>query len=286
MKIIECPRDAMQGMHQYIPVNKKAAYINSLLNVGFDTIDFGSFVSPKAIPQLKDTAEVLEKLDVTNTKTKLLAIVGNIKGGEIASQFEQITYLGYPHSVSNSFLKININSSIEKSRITIDKLLNSCLKCNQELVVYLSMAFGNHYGDEWNYEIIYHSVEKMRQMGIKIISLSDTVGVSTPEKIENIFKNIIPEFSDLEIGFHLHTTSDTWKAKIEKAWVNGCRRFDSVINGLGGCPMAKHELVGNLNTSDLLWFLNKNNIKHSINEQAFIKASKLSNETFNFNELI
>lgn len=282
MKIIECPRDAMQGVMKFIPTDKKAEYINSLLKVGFDTIDFGSFVSPRAIPQLKDTAEVLKKLDLSETNSKLLVIIGNERGGAIASQYDEITYIGYPHSISESFLKFNINSTIEKSRITLDKLLNECTKCSKELVVYLSMAFGNPYGDEWNENLILKSIERMKGMGVKIISLSDTVGMATAKDVERLVSLVIPEFSDLEIGLHLHTTANTWKEKVSLAWKNGCKRFDAVIEGYGGCPMTKHELVGNLNTTNLLLYLTENNIEHNLNIELFNKAREVTN-IFAFN---
>ena len=212
----------------------------------------------------------------------MLAIIGNEKGGLIASQYQKISYIGYPHSISELFLKFNINSSIEKSRKTLENLLNACTKCQQKLIVYFSMAFGNPYGDAWNIDLILSSLERMKGMGIQTISLSDTIGMATPESTEKIFSIVMKEFPDMEIGFHLHTTPRTWKEKVAKAYENGCRRFDSVINGLGGCPMAKHELVGNLDTSNLLLYLNENNIEHNINLEKYLEAQEMASSVFKF----
>ena len=218
MKIIECPRDAMQGIKTFIPTEKKIAYINELLKTGFDTIDFGSFVSPKAIPQMKDTAEVLKGLDLSNTKSKLLAIIANKKGAENAVQFDEITYLGYPFSVSETFQKRNTNATIEESLGRMDEILNLAFKHSKQLVVYLSMAFGNPYGDKWNPEIVMQWSEKLANMGIKILALSDTIGVAKPEIIAELFNTLIPEMPEVEFGAHFHTTPDTWKEKIESAY--------------------------------------------------------------------
>ncbi|MCD4747250.1 MAG: hypothetical protein K8R58_13210 [Bacteroidales bacterium] len=269
IKIIESPRDAMQGLMPFIPTEAKADYINALLKVGFDTIDFGSFVSPKAIPQLRDTVEVLKKLDLSNTKSKLLAIVANKRGGEDAAKFSEITYLGYPFSISPTFLKRNINSTIEKSGATVQELLNICDKNNKELVVYISMGFGNPYGDEWNVDIVTKWVDALYNMGVRIIPLSDTIGISIKKTIGNLFSALVPAYPDIEFGFHLHTTIRHWYRKINAAYTNGCRRFDTVINGLGGCPMAENKLVGNLRTSNLLEYLEINSVPVDIDEKAF-----------------
>jgi len=280
IKIIESPRDAMQGLTRFIPTNDKARYINALLRVGFDTIDFGSFVSPKAIPQLKDTAEVLSKLDLSNTDTKLLVIIGNQRGAETAVQFDEIQYLGYPFSISPTFLKRNINSNIEKSVNTVSDLLNICSKNKKELVVYISMAFGNPYGDQWNPDIVADWVFRLNKMGVKIMPLSDTVGISTKKNIALLFSSLVPEFPNVEFGFHLHTTIRHWYRKVNAAFINGCTRFDTVINGLGGCPMAENRLVGNLRTSNLLEYFEINYVPIELNEEAFEEAYALALEVF------
>ncbi len=270
----------MQGLTRFIPTNDKARYINALLKVGFDTIDFGSFVSPKAIPQLKDTAEVLSKLDLSNTQTKLLVIIGNQRGAETAAQYDEIQYLGYPFSISPTFLKRNINSTIEKSVNTVSDLLNICNKNNKELVVYISMAFGNPYGDQWNPDIVADWVYRLNKMGVKIMPLSDTVGISTKKNIALLFSSLIPEFPNVELGFHLHTTIRHWYRKVNAAFINGCTRFDTVINGLGGCPMAENRLVGNLRTSNLLEYFEINYVPIELNEEAFEEAYALALEVF------
>lgn len=280
IKIIESPRDAMQGLTQFIPTKNKIRYINALLKVGFDTIDFGSFVSPKAIPQLKDTSEVLQNLDLSNTQTKLLAIVGNKRGGETAALYDQIQYIGYPFSISPTFLKRNINSNIEKSAQTVQELLNICDKSNKELVIYMSMAFGNPYGDEWNTDVVASWVDKLYHMGVRIIPLSDTVGISTKKNIALLFSTLVPEFTDIEFGFHLHTTIRHWYRKVNAAFINGCKRFDTVINGLGGCPMAENRLVGNLRTSNLLEYFEINYVPIDINEEEFENAYGLALDIF------
>jgi len=280
IKIIESPRDAMQGLTRFIPTNDKARYINALLRVGFDTIDFGSFVSPKAIPQLKDTAEVLSKLDLSNSDTKLLVIIGNQRGAETAVQYDEIQYLGYPFSISPTFLKRNINSTIEKSVNTVSELLNICNKNNKELVVYISMAFGNPYGDQWSPDIVADWVYRLHKMGVKIMPLSDTVGISTKKNIALLFSTLVPEFPEVEFGFHLHTTIRHWYRKINAAFINGCQRFDTVINGLGGCPMAENRLVGNLRTSNLLEYFEINYVPIELNEEAFEEAYGLALEVF------
>lgn len=269
VKIIECPRDAMQGLHDFIPTEIKAVYLNQLLKVGFDTIDFGSFVSPKAIPQLRDTAEVLNLLDLSTTKSKLLAIIANTRGAEDAVNFEEINYLGFPFSISETFQQRNTNSSIEQSLKTIENVQNLCINHNKELVVYISMAFGNPYGDLWNCDIVITWTKKLADLGVKIIALSDTIGISNPENIGYLFQNIIPEFKQVEIGAHLHTTPTTWYEKVDTAFQNGCRRFDGAIKGFGGCPMATDKLTGNMPTENLISYLNEKNINTSINQEEF-----------------
>jgi hydroxymethylglutaryl-CoA lyase len=277
VKIIECPRDAMQGLHDFIETDIKANYINQLLKVGFDTIDFGSFVSPKAIPQMRDTADVLNLLDLSKTTSKLLAIVANQRGATDACQFEEIDYLGFPFSISETFQQRNTNSSIEESLTRVADIQNLCMKHNKEMVVYISMAFGNPYGDAWNSDIVIEWTNKLAEMGIKTIALSDTIGVSNAENISYLFKNIIPEFSNVEIGAHLHTTPTTWQEKVEAAYLNGCRRFDGAIKGFGGCPMAKDDLTGNMPTENMLNYFNQNHIQTGIINSEFsaslIKAS-------------
>jgi hydroxymethylglutaryl-CoA lyase len=279
-KIIETPRDAMQGITDFIPTEKKIAYINALLDVGFDTLDFGSFVSPRAIPQLRDTEEVLESLDLSKTNTKLLAIVPNLRGALRAENFEQIRYLGYPFSISNTFLQININSDIGNAFAETEKILNLCEKSGKELVLYISMAFGNPYGDLWSPEIVYEWTRKLHQIGIKIIALSDTTGVGNKKTIGESFKAVVNEFSDIEFGAHLHTTSENCKENIAAAFDNGCRRFDTAINGLGGCPMSKEKMIGNLKTRNLLGFLKEHNIDAGLDMRAFQNA--LAVEAFTF----
>jgi hydroxymethylglutaryl-CoA lyase len=247
MKLIECPRDAMQGIAPFIPTEVKVRYLNELLKVGFDTIDIGSFVSPKAIPQLADTAEVLALIDTKSTKSKLLVIVANERGAEEAVKQERVTYLGYPFSISETFQQRNTNTSIEGSWARIARIAEITRTAGKELVVYISMAFGNPYGDPWNPEIARHWVERLvKELGVRIIALSDTVGVAQPADISSMFTALIPALPTVEFGAHLHCTPDNWKLKTDAAWNAGCRRFDGAIKGYGGCPMAEDELVGNL----------------------------------------
>jgi hydroxymethylglutaryl-CoA lyase len=252
IKIIECPRDAMQGIKNFIPTAEKVAYIQSLLRVGFDTIDFGSFVSPKAIPQMVDTAEVLSQLDLSQTTSKLLAIIANTKGAEIASQHKEIQYLGYPFSISENFQMRNTHKTIAESLITLEEILAIAKNTNKEVVAYLSMGFGNPYGDPWNLEIVGDWTERLSNMGVKILSLSDTVGSSTPDNIGYLFSNLIPKYPEIEFGAHLHTTPEKWFEKVNAAYKAGCLRFDGAIQGFGGCPMAKDDLTGNMPTEKLL----------------------------------
>jgi hydroxymethylglutaryl-CoA lyase len=280
MKLIECPRDAMQGLHEFIPTEKKAAYINALLQVGFDTIDFGSFVSAKAIPQLKDTVEVLNHLDLSNTKSKLLAIIANVRGAEEASAFDQISFLGFPFSVSEEFQKRNTNSTIEESLSRVEEIQNICKKKNKQLVIYISMGFGNPYGEEWNSDVVIKWVKKLAGMDIKTIALADTVGVSNVENITHLFTHLIPSFPEVEFGAHLHSNPLTWQEKINAAYESGCRRFDSAVKGIGGCPMAKDELVGNIATENILTFMQNKGQDLSLNMQAFNQVLHLASETF------
>ena len=279
IKIIECPRDAMQGIKTFIPTARKVTYIQSLLRVGFDTIDFGSFVSPKAIPQMQDTAEVLAQLDLSQTQSKLLAIIANTQGAIAASQHHPIQYLGFPFSISENFQMRNTHKTIAESLITLQEILEIADKSNKEVITYLSMGFGNPYGDPWSMEIVGEWTEKLSNMGVKILSLSDTVGSSTPEVIQYLFTHLIPKYPKIEFGAHLHTTPDKWFEKIDAAYNSGCRRFDGAIQGFGGCPMAKDVLTGNMPTEKLVSYFNSKkentNISAMSFESAYNEASKL-----------
>ena len=252
IKIIECPRDAMQGIKPFIPTERKVDYIQALLRVGFDTIDFGSFVSPKAIPQMQDTAEVLAQLDLSQTKSKLLAIIANTQGALAASQFKEISYLGFPFSISENFQMRNTHKTIAESLVTLQEILDIANATNKEVVTYISMGFGNPYGDPWNVDIVGEWTERLAKMGVKILSLSDTIGSSTPQVISYLFSNLIPKYPNIEFGAHLHTTPDKWHEKIDAAYKAGCRRYDGAIQGFGGCPMAKDDLTGNMPTEKML----------------------------------
>jgi len=279
VKIIECPRDAMQGIKDWIPTASKIQYLQALLRCGFDTLDFGSFVSPKAIPQMKDTAEVLQGLDLSTTSSKLLAIVANVRGANDALQFPQIDYLGYPFSISENFQMRNTHKTIAQSMDTLQQILELASEKNKEVVTYLSMGFGNPYGDPWNVDIVGQWAEKLSKMGVRILSLSDTVGTSTPEVIDYLFSNLIPKYPHIEFGAHLHTTPTTWHEKVDAAFKAGCLRFDGAIQGFGGCPMAKDELTGNMPTERLLSYCNTvkadTNIKPMAFESAYNEASKI-----------
>lgn len=278
IKIIECPRDAMQGIKDFIPTDSKVRYIQSLLSVGFDTIDFGSFVSPKAIPQMADTAEVLSKLDLSNTKSKLLAIIANTRGAEDASVHDAIDYLGFPFSISENFQMRNTHKTIEQSVVTLTEILNIADKSNKEVVVYISMGFGNPYGDPWNLDIVGEWTERLSKMGIKILSLSDTIGSSNADNINYLFSHLIPKYSKIEFGAHLHTTPNTWHEKVDAAYKAGCRRFDGAIQGFGGCPMAKDELTGNMPTEKLLKYfksMEKVDLDFQKFDYAFNEAAKI-----------
>ncbi len=280
VKLVECPRDAMQGIRRYIPASLKADYINALLAVGFDTIDFGSFVSPKAIPQMQDTASVLKKLDLSETKSRLLAIVANERGAREALAFPEISFIGFPFSVSETFQKRNTNSTITESLCTVDKIQEMCLSGNRNLVIYISMGFGNPYGDLWNTDIVAGWVEKIAAMGIKTISLSDTVGVADIGSIRSLFSSLIPACPSVEFGAHLHTTPASWKEKIETAYASGCRRFDSAIKGFGGCPMAKDELVGNMPTERLVEFFSERGVLPGMDLSELAAAGRIAEVVF------
>lgn len=279
MKLIECPRDAMQGIKPFISTTKKARYIQSLLACGFDTIDFGSFVSPKAIPQMKDTAEVLKLLDLSETNSKLLAIVANLRGANNACQFEEINYLGYPFSISENFQMRNTHKTIEESFDVLKSIINKAEKHDKKVVAYLSMGFGNPYGDPWSPSIVAEWTEKLSDIGVEILSLSDTVGASTRNVISDLFSNLIPQYPHIEFGAHLHTTPQAWHEKVDAAYKAGCTRFDGAIQGFGGCPMAKDELTGNMPTEKLLSYFNTYKTKHGVKmtrfETAYNKALEL-----------
>jgi hydroxymethylglutaryl-CoA lyase len=282
IKIIECPRDAMQGIKSFIPTARKVAYIQSLLRVGFDTIDFGSFVSAKAIPQMQDTAEVLAQLDLSQTNSKLLAIIANTQGAIAASEHKEIQYLGFPFSISENFQMRNTHKTIEESLVTLNEILEIADKTNKEVVAYLSMGFGNPYGDPWNVDIVGNWTENLATRGVKILSLSDTIGSSTPEVIQYLFSNLIPKYPKIEFGAHLHTTPEKWFEKVDAAYNAGCRRFDGAIQGFGGCPMAKDTLTGNMPTEKLLSFFTSNKEQTNTSpmsfESAYNEATKLFGE--------
>ena len=280
VKIIECPRDAMQGIKDWIPTEKKIQYIQALLRCGFDTIDFGSFVSPKAIPQMQDTAEVLAGLDLSKTESKLLAIVANTRGAVAAVSHPEIQYLGYPFSISENFQMRNTHKTIAESMVTLQQILDLADANNKEVVTYLSMGFGNPYGDPWNVDIVGDWAEKLSDMGVRILSLSDTVGTSTPEVITYLYSNLIPKYPNIEFGAHLHTTPTKWHEKIDAAYQNGCRRFDGAIQGFGGCPMAKDELTGNMPTEKMLSYFTSAKVDTNINTMSFESAHNEATKIF------
>jgi hydroxymethylglutaryl-CoA lyase len=280
IKLTECPRDAMQGLHDFVPTEVKTEYINLLLQVGFDTIDFGSFVSPKAIPQMRDTAAVLAKLDLSKTSSNLLAIIANLRGAEDAVQFDEIKYLGFPFSISETFQKRNTNSSISESFQAVKNINKLCRQHNKELLVYLSMGFGNPYGDEWSAEIAEHWAGQMVGEGIGIISLADTTGTSTPEKIKDIYPNLVSRFPGTEFGVHLHSTPATSTEKIKAAFDSGCKRFDSALKGFGGCPMAADDLTGNIATENVISFLQSEGIKLNLDIDKWNEAMAYSGKIF------
>lgn len=281
IKIIECPRDAMQGIKDFIPTELKAEYLNQLLKVGFDTLDFGSFVSPKAIPQMQDTAQLLQKLDLQNTKSKLLAIIANARGAQVACQFEEITYLGFPFSISETFQQRNTNSGIEESLKRVEEIQTLCSKHHKTLLVYISMAFGNPYGDPWNEDIAINWGKQLSALGIRHLALADTVGSSTPESISRLFSALLPELPEVKLGAHLHSTKEKSQEKIQAAYNSGCRNFDVAIHGFGGCPMAKEDLTGNIATEDLMFYLNSHQKSTSLNSGELQKSYDLSWKIFN-----
>jgi hydroxymethylglutaryl-CoA lyase len=285
IKLIECPRDAMQGWKNFIPTEKKIEYINSLLRVGFDTIDFGSFVSAQAIPQMADTKEVISKLDIPKaisigSTTKLLAIIANVRGAEEASAFDKITYLGFPFSVSETFQRRNTNSSIKESLKRVEAIQKICFNTRKQLVVYISMGFGNPYGDDYSEEIVFTWVNKIVNVGVKIISVADTVGVAKSETVYSITKYLINHFPDVEVGVHLHSRPDNWEKKLDAAVQAGCQRFDGALKGIGGCPMANDELVGNVNTELMIGYFKQHKLLDNLNKDALQESLELASEIF------
>ena len=280
IKLIECPRDAMQGWKNFIPTEKKIEYINSLLQVGFDTIDFGSFVSAKAIPQMADTKEVIRNLELGISRSKLLAIIANVRGAEEASVYDAITYLGFPFSVSETFQQRNTNSSIEESLNRVEEIQNICSKTGKQLVIYISMGFGNPYGDPYSEEIVFNWVHKIVAFGINIISLADTVGLAKPSQVFSMTKFLIDELPDIETGVHLHSRPDNRKEKIDAAINAGCKRFDGALKGIGGCPMANDELVGNMNTEFLISYFSERKLLRKLDEEALNRSLEIAGEIF------
>jgi len=281
IKITECPRDAMQGIKQMVPTELKAKYINRLLKVGFDRIDFGSFVSAKAIPQMQDTAAVLNLLDLSETKSKLLAIIANERGAQDACAFEEIAFLGFPFSISETFQQRNTNASIQESLLRVEAIQKLALQHNKKLLVYISMAFGNPYGDVWHPEIAIDWCKKLTALGIEHLALADTTGSSTPESISELFSTLLPELKSAELSAHLHATSAQSQEKIKAAYESGCRSFDVAIHGYGGCPMAADDLTGNIATEDLETFASKNNIANTLNVAELYLAYEESWQIFN-----
>lgn len=280
LSLIECPRDAMQGWKKFIPTEKKVEYINSLLKVGFDTIDFGSFVSPKAIPQMADTSEVVRGLDLGDGSSKLLAIVANYRGAEEASVYDQINYLGFPFSVSETFQQRNTNSTIEQSLGRVEDIQNLCIKTGKELVVYISMGFGNPYGDPYDEEIVFEWVNKLVAMDIGIISLADTVGLASAAQVYDMTSYLVDSLPGTEIGVHLHSTPQNWKDKLGAAVKAGCKRFDGALKGIGGCPMADDELVGNMNSEWMIDYFQEKKLLPVLNEEALNESLKMAGEIF------
>ncbi len=280
VKLIECPRDAMQGWPHLISAQKKIEYINALLKVGFDTIDFGSFVSPKAIPQMADTKEVIQQIKIQNSKTKLLAIIANERGAKDAVAYDTISYLGFPFSVSETFQKRNTNSTITESLGRVEEIQNLCIKNKKELVIYISMGFGNPYGDVYNEDIVFNWVNKIVGMDIKIISLADTVGLATKDQVYRITKYLVDSLPQTEIGVHLHSTPANWKEKVDAALKAGCKRFDGALKGIGGCPMADDELVGNMNTELMIPYFEEKNLLNNLDMGALKNCSMLASNIF------
>jgi hydroxymethylglutaryl-CoA lyase len=280
VKLIECPRDAMQGWKSFIPTEKKIEYINSLLRVGFNTIDFGSFVSPKVIPQMADTKEVVKSLQRGTSKTKLLAIVANVRGAEEAASYENINYLGFPFSVSETFQQRNTNSSIQESLKRVEEMQKICVKSNKQLVIYISMAFGNPYNDPYSEDLVFGWINKLAGIGLQIISLADTVGVAKPKQVRTMTQYLIDQLPNLEIGVHLHSRQDNWSQKLEAAVSAGCRRFDGALRGIGGCPMANDELVGNMDTELMIGYFKNMNLLNGLHEKSLTKSLQLASEIF------
>jgi len=280
IKIVECPRDAMQGIKQFIPTDEKVKYIQSLLGCGFDTLDFGSFVSPKAIPQMVDTAEVLSQLDLSKTDSKLLSIVANVRGAQDAISYSEVDYLGFPFSISENFQMRNTHKTIAQSVETLQEIFNLAYATNKEVVTYISMGFGNPYGDPWDVDIVGEWTEKLAKMGAKILSLSDTVGSSDPETISYLFSNLIPKYPNIEFGAHLHTTPAKWHEKVAAAYESGCRRFDGAIQGFGGCPMAKDDLTGNMPTEKMLSYFTSEKVDSGVNWMTFEASYNKATELF------
>ena len=278
--LVECPRDAMQGWSIFIPTAQKVEYLNKLLEVGFDVLDFGSFVSPKAIPQMADTKEVLPQLNLSDTSTKLLAIIANTRGAEDAVAYEQISYLGFPFSISETFQLRNTNKTIKESLVQVEDIQNLCVRSGKELVVYISMGFGNPYGDEYNAEVAIEWVGKLTSLGIKTIAMSDTVGIAQPDTIDYVFRSLIPLFPEVSIGAHFHSTSQTWEEKVSAAWASGCTRFDSALKGIGGCPMAEDKLVGNVATENIVGWCDMNKIPVQLNRNALGEALAMAGRIF------
>ena len=280
IELVECPRDAMQGIKTWIPTEKKVLYLQALLNCGFHTLDFGSFVSPKAIPQMQDTAEVLAELDLDKSKTKLLAIVANLRGAQAAAEHPPIDFLGYPFSISENFQMRNTHKTIDQSVDVLKDILEVAEKSNKQVVTYLSMGFGNPYGDPWNVDIVAEWVERLSALGVGILSLSDTVGSSTPEIIEYLYSDLIPRYPGMQFGAHLHTRPDQWHEKVDAAYKAGCRRFDGAIQGFGGCPMAKDELTGNMPTEKMLSYFNTHDLQTGVDQLAFEAAYNKASDLF------
>ncbi len=280
IKVVECPRDAMQGWPHFIVTDKKIEYINKLLKVGFDTIDFGSFVSPTAIPQMADTKEVIDNLDLRDTNTKLLAIIANLRGATDAVKFDKISYLGFPFSISETFQQRNTNSSVDESLKRVADIQNLCVQHNKELVVYISMGFGNPYADEYNEEIVINRTKQIEELGVKIISIADTVGLATANDVSVLIEKIIPVFKNIELGVHLHSAPENRIEKLEAAFNAGCRRFDSALKGIGGCPMAGNDLVGNMDTETMLQYFQERGEQLNFDKIALKKCGQMANEIF------
>lgn len=270
----------MQGWAHMIPTAQKVKYLNALLQVGFDVLDFGSFVSAKAIPQMADTKDVLPQLDLSNTNTKLLAIIANTRGAQDAVQYDEVSYLGFPFSISETFQQRNTNKSIAESLKQVEEMQNLCVQTGKEMVIYISMGFGNPYGDPYSAEIAIDWVRRLAQLGIRTIAMSDTVGVADPENIAYLFKYLIPEFKEIEIGAHFHSTPDKWEEKVQAAYDNGCLRFDSAMKGIGGCPMAEDELVGNIATENVVGWCDRKDISLQLDRAAFANALQIATEIF------